>query len=719
MADLTGFGRGRGTLLFALFLAALPATAIALDWRRRRSPVWTGVALALVLLVAYALLFSPSAPLRLRPSGEAWLDGTFLVLFPTVAALLVIGGSAVDRRALLTGLVAGFLVLDVVVVPALGFTLALLVAGAAWLASEMRGGGTEREARTFERFDPGGATRLIAWGAAVGAVVAVAWPFLLQYLPGTRAGWRVPVLVLLGVLPLPLVRGLWSVAVTHAPLLLLGLYIGVAAGEGPILARLEGRPAAILARRRSGARIEGLALDPDGLAQRMRVRAFLEEETLVHLHGVPFERGSSWRRLEEAEVLLPRVDLGLGARGMIVGSALPFQVSLLWPERGRYFFLGGDPVPAPDQPSSGPLAFLFGRAPMAHDLVVFTSYPFQANGVGLRDTVEVLEHAAERSVLWAWCDPRALKPAGVRTVLATWRAAFPGGTLLLLQDTYSGPLLGVRAAEDAFDPFATEYAPFVVASGPVASLVASDAGRAATLDRPLLEWRTAARPSPFPHPRADVLRALDESLIGLDAPARALLLGLVAHAEAQDAQADAANPWDRIVVPEAELEHYLAGLRDDPAAEPLVLHVRRVAEILLEKRELGKVLDLLAEAVRLRDDVAAFHLLLGRVHRALTDETAALAELEIAHALAPDDAPTAAELARAYADAGRHAEAIPLLEAARAKDPRNAALAKGLGLSYLELGRLEEARECLELVRALAPNDREVGQALERIGADD
>jgi hypothetical protein len=99
-----------------------------------------------------------------------------------------------------------------------------------------------------------------------------------------------------------------------------------------------------------------------------------------------------------------------------------------------------------------------------------------------------------------WCDPRALTPAGLKSLLATWREALPDGVFSVLIDGYSGPFSesGHRRKLERF-PVARQLTLF---EAPIAKRVPRRARSSVDLDAADPRWETAPEPSPFIHPTA-------------------------------------------------------------------------------------------------------------------------------------------------------------------------------------------------------------------------
>jgi len=92
----------------------------------------------------------------------------------------------------------------------------------------------------------------------------------------------------------------------------------------------------------------------------------------------------------------------------------------------------------------------------------------------------------------------------------------------------------------------------------------------------------------------------------------------------------------------------------------------------------------------------------------------ACAKFEQAYALDPGSIEGRTELAKAYTDVRRFADAARVLESVWQEKPA-LEIAKGLGLTYLELEDYTRARQLLEFVHAQSPGEVEVERALERL----
>jgi tetratricopeptide (TPR) repeat protein len=397
--------------------------------------------------------------------------------------------------------------------------------------------------------------------------------------------------------------------------------------------------------------IEAASIDADGIWTRYRTRTLLEIESIGFWQAAPMERGSLWQNLERAEV------------------------------------------------EAGPDAL--------------RSFGFLASGHTLRDTVESLRHRRKAHRVAAFADPRAMTAAGLRSLLATWRESLDDARLAVLIDGYAGPLLVATAgAGGAPGPVRERLTAF---EAPIASALRGDLGRPSTVDRPVLEWLAAPEPSPFPHPRGDVMRALEDALAIEPGTARARLFrGLVLHAEAQVVRPYVVSAWDHVAVPEAEIGEYMEGLRADEGFPPLVRHLETVFEVLYQKREFAVLVRHAEEAVARRPDVGAFHRTLGKAYHDILDFENAIEELRSAQALTPGDDEVAIELSRALGGARRWREAVEVLEVVVARHDDAAAL-KGLAIALLEAGETARAGPLLRDLRTRFPADVDVARALERL----
>jgi tetratricopeptide (TPR) repeat protein len=552
--------------------------------------------------------------------------------------------------------------------------------------------------------------RLPAWGIATLAAFLAAISFVTTFALFQRAsaGMRVPVLSGpwsftwwgRSILASWAVLGLMTVAFGLAlPLLdrrrvilvlLLGLCAGTWLGERQIAglgsdsASLRGL-AERVARHPPLQGIEVAAIDPDGMWTKYRTRTLLELESLAFWQATRMDRGSLWHNLEAAEVE------PAGAGQPKVAGHVAGMLGLA-EDAGR------------------------GLAATSREGadVVLSSPAFLASGLAFRDTVGALKRVrnAGPSCLRVWCDARALTPAGLRSVLATWREALPEGRVSVLIDGYNGPLLGVRVGgEGARFRVADQLAIF---QAPIASAFRGELGPPSTFDRPILEWEAAPEPSPFTHPRADVMEAL-AGILAVDPETAAgyLLRGLVVHARHQVVRPFVVSAWDHVAVPEEEVGIYMAGLAKDPSPA-LVQHLQIVFDVLYKKREYALLVRHAEEAVARHPDVFAFHRTLGRAYHDILDYGNAVEELTQARALAPDHHDVAMELSRALLAAKRAPEAVALLEdeQRRSSDP---AIQKALAISVLEAGDLIRAEALLKEVNTSYPGDLDVMRALDRL----
>jgi tetratricopeptide (TPR) repeat protein len=499
-----------------------------------------------------------------------------------------------------------------------------------------------------------------------------------------------------------------------------------------------------LAARPVNATIDQAGWNPDGIAVRYRTLATLEAADLVHWQAQRWERDASWKRLEAAELLLPRRAAPNARSLWIVGHPGPAHASTLAgiDVQEKHVL---DPLPSTDagarargvNPSSI-LALHTG----SDAVVVLLAHAQQPASFSLRETSTFL-HALEAELadtgglLWVWCDPRALTAEGITRELAGWAAEFPSSRLYILQDGYAGPLFGLQIggsgvlvpdkhADNEKNAKRGEHAddadsidPILVLAAPVSECLANASARAPSLDWPALEWRAAERISPFTLPDGDVLAALAETLATpVSAPAGRLFRVLEMHARSQVDRPSFHTKWDHIHIEKQEIEAALALLRENPRFEPNARLAGSMAEVLFEKHDYDLVFDLLKVAVEVRPDVALFHHLLGRVRRELLDPDGAVAEYDLALALDPGSSTIKSELAYIHAEHGRWPIAVRLLEevwaASTSPDP---VIAKALGLGYLEVGRPAEARTLLDYAWQRSPGDGEIRQAFDRLDA--
>jgi tetratricopeptide (TPR) repeat protein len=127
--------------------------------------------------------------------------------------------------------------------------------------------------------------------------------------------------------------------------------------------------------------------------------------------------------------------------------------------------------------------------------------------------------------------------------------------------------------------------------------------------------------------------------------------------------------------------------------------------------ELGQIepaINLMAVAISIDDQIAAYHNDLGEAYRAAgrIDEAADCYVQAIR--LENDHAGALNNLGILLHGAGRHDEAIELYRRAIATEPKNAPTRMNLGAALIELGRPDEAAAELEAAQRLAPKDPKV-----------
>jgi TolB-like protein/Flp pilus assembly protein TadD len=114
-------------------------------------------------------------------------------------------------------------------------------------------------------------------------------------------------------------------------------------------------------------------------------------------------------------------------------------------------------------------------------------------------------------------------------------------------------------------------------------------------------------------------------------------------------------------------------------------------------------------AMRLAPDSASAPAALGAFnYYCLRDYDAALAQLQIAHERAPNDAHTLTAMGLVKRRQGHIEESISLQQEAARLDPLNEDTWTNIGRAYRGLRRLEEARTMFDRARAIAPDDREL-----------
>ena len=441
--------------------------------------------------------------------------------------------------------------------------------------------------------------------------------------------------------------------------------------------------------------------------------------------GIPRDRDRTWSRLETCEILAPRASAPVEATSasksalLCIGPLAPAHARAL-AEAGQASVLFLDPLPSLEERAErgrNPCGFAEWTSLPAPAVVVLSESVVSDAGALLSTSTSLAKLGslvAPSGSLWVWCDPRALRPEGLRTVLATWRAALPNARLHVLLDGYAGPLLGLQRG--TAESGAPDLAELEIASVAIEDL-RLDGNGVASLDLPRIESGSRGGAPDFDHPEADTIRALAEAL-GLPEGHGALgiLESLARHADGQEIRRGLTPSDDRIRVVPTELEPLLETVRRDPSCAPAIRQCEDVASFLHRKREYDLLLSWTRDLSAARPDVGAFHRYLGLALQELLDGKGALAELELAVQLAPESADARAELSKMYADAGRYPEALRLLESVWQEKP-TVEIAKGLGLSYLEVEDYARARQYLEFARARAPMDGEVAHALQRLEA--
>jgi hypothetical protein len=689
-----------------------------------------------------------------------------------VAAILAVAGIAFASGAWLRGApaasfvlgaCAGYAIDEWLLLPNAGFIASTAIWLVAWAVARFFTRGPLQAAGPPPR--AGALAGALILGIAAGFAFALVRPFLFQHVAGTRHGLRIAVCAgLLGLLAgaglghglrrglprlahgivaavlvalsfgtawvlvmrgrggfsIPFVSGLWTTSwwgrsivaswsvlgfMTVAfgfglrllgrrlaiALLLAGLAAGTWAGEAAIASLGKDRQrfralADRVARHPARERIEAAEINPDGIWTRYRTRTLLDVESVGFWQATRMDRGALWHNLEAAE-----------ARDE-------------WP-------------------------------------YVLPSRGFLASGLTLRDSVESLRRRAREAQggLLVWADPRALTPEGLRSLVATWREALPDGRFSVLVDGFSGPLIGIRTTPSTVVlPVAAQLTIF---EAPVSSAFRGELGPPSTWNRPVLEWTVAVQPSPFLHPRGDVMRALVDALaVDRESTAGRILEGLAAHAAAQVDRVYVVSNWDHVAIDPRELDEYMAAFRADESSPFLVRHLRIVFEVLRKKREYATLVRHLEEAVARRPDVLAFHRILGNAYADVLHWPNAIEELEAARALDPEDHDVAIELSRALGGAKRWKDAVAILEAEVAKGGQAApgkhdghehdeheghdhghehqppggavgvdATRKGLAIALLEAGEHDRAQALLRELLARYPADTDLMKAEDRI----
>jgi tetratricopeptide (TPR) repeat protein len=528
-------------------------------------------------------------------------------------------------------------------------------------------------------------------------------------------------------------RGAWTPA-----LVLCGMCGGIWTAERIVLPRLAQAHASApqrlpdLVHHPSNSPATALAWNPDGIAARYREASMLDPADVVHWQTRAWERDASWKAIEDAEIRLAQRALPDAGSLWIVGHAGAAHREILKGAKTALHVL--DPLPSADEAraseGASPTSILWEDLG-ARPCVVLLADPQPSASFSLRNTesfLRALERRVVRShgTLWAWCDPSALAPRGVARALSSWAEKVPAATMYVLQDGYAGPLVGVAFGAASESPASDELAALVACRAPAAECVAASSARSASLDWPALEWlctraissgaREPATEAAGEH-RAGVLESLAATLSTPASRDCGRMLGVLAvHARAQTDRVVFQSKWDRIAIPDAEVDAALSLLRERPASEPALRMIENLLRVLFEKREYDVVLDLAKRALELRPDVVELHRMLGRVRHELLDPDGAIAEYELARALDPASLVIKTELARIYAETSRWEPAVRLLEEAWTEiSPPDPGVAKALGMAYLELGRNAQARPLLEFAREQAPTDGDLRAALDRL----
>ncbi len=506
----------------------------------------------------------------------------------------------------------------------------------------------------------------------------------------------------------------------------LGLAAGVVAAERSALPALDAG-GSLEAASRARVRLpplvapSGYALNAEGARIQYPGNGAIGTSETRSWRGIPRGRDRTWSRLEACEILAPRPSgpVAAGTSDLLCVGALAPEHARALAEAGEASVLFLDPLPSlEDRADRGrnPCAFAEWKSlPAAAVVVLSESVVSSADALLSTSTslAKLRDLATPSGSLWVWCDPRALRPEGVRTVLATWRAVFQDARVHVLLDGYAGPLLGLQLGTAASGtPWLAELE---IANVAVHDLRVDRAG--GSLDLPRIENGSRGGAPDFDHPEQDTIRALTECLALPEAHgAPGVLEALARHAGAQEIRRGLTPSDDRVRVVPEELEPLLAVVRRDRDYAPAIRQCEQVASMLYRKREFDVLLSWMRDLSDARPDVGAFHRYLGLALLDLLDKKGALAELELAVSLAPESPEARAELSKMYADAGRYPEALRLLESVWRETP-TVEIAKGLGLSYLEVEDWAHARQYLEYARARAPMDGEVAHALERLGA--
>jgi regulator of sirC expression with transglutaminase-like and TPR domain len=220
---LAGFGRGRAEFTAGLALAALAGTCVA---RRRRAQrarhapaaarPMRAIATALVALagvLAPALSLHTSTVLALRPTACVPLDAFLVALLPACALLAWCAPGRTPVASFCFGMFAGYSVLELALLPALGWTASLALVATTWIACELacsRSSATKDGSPSFATDDPlveldFGAWLGMAWGVAAGAFATCVRPLLFQHVDATRPG----AVALVGIALIGLWAGAW------------------------------------------------------------------------------------------------------------------------------------------------------------------------------------------------------------------------------------------------------------------------------------------------------------------------------------------------------------------------------------------------------------------------------------------------------------------------------------------------------------------------------
>jgi tetratricopeptide (TPR) repeat protein len=238
---LAGFGRGRAEFTTGLALAALAGTCVARVRRARRArhapaavramrarhpsaaarPMRViATALATVAgVLAPALGLHASTVFVLRPTACAPLDAFLVALLPACALLAWCAPGRTPVASFCFGMFAGYSVLELALLPALGWTASLALVATAWIACELacsRSSATDDGSPSPSTNDgsPSPATDGLpveldlgawlgaAWGVTAGAFATCVRPLLFQHVDAMRPGAVALVLIAL--------LGLWA-----------------------------------------------------------------------------------------------------------------------------------------------------------------------------------------------------------------------------------------------------------------------------------------------------------------------------------------------------------------------------------------------------------------------------------------------------------------------------------------------------------------------------